>query len=99
MKAAEADEGRGAQRLLDEDAEFEGVDPAKCAKASQELHSMLVRYTGAEAATIFPNVTGLDGVEAVQATRQLQHKNAGTDVRSAVGAFAPEGCEGHTCTT
>ena len=50
MKAAEAHEGRGAQRLLDEDAEFEGVDQDKCAKTSRELHSMLVKYTGAEAA-------------------------------------------------
>ena len=64
MKAAEAREGKNVKEILCDIDELEELNHEKRIKASKELYSLLVRYTGSEAATIVRSTAGLDGVEA-----------------------------------
>jgi len=65
MSMAERHHGASTSELctLVDDIE-QRIDHARCAKASAELYSFLVRYTSSEAATVVKGAVEMDGVEA-----------------------------------
>ena len=63
LNAAETGGVRHLEKILTDD-EFVGANREKCIKATEEMFSVLERYTNFEASTMVRSVTELDGVEA-----------------------------------
>ena len=61
---AEGHEGKTVKELRADFADMGGSNGSRVDKASQELYSVLVRFTTSEAATIVRSTTSLDGAEA-----------------------------------
>ena len=64
MTTAEAKEGLGVQKNLQDNPQLVEVDRTKCTTSSREMYRTLARCIGSDAAAIVQSVTGLDEVEA-----------------------------------